>query len=177
MSPEAFGFYKMLFVKQGKMRITIKDERGIPHMQELNKYDGIVTPTGRVIVLEALEDAVYLEVMLGQTVNHTIKEIGEVFSTTALGEYKRGDRFTVNVISSGFVDVTIVCFDQNDCVFERELTRNIMIFGYEGEGLVEVDGKKQILKPDDSLRIMRGSHIRMYPTTGQLKIGLTNFYI
>ena len=82
-----------------------------------------------------------------------------------------------NVISSGFVDVTIVCFDQNGCVFERELTRNIMIFGYEGEGLVEVDGKKQILKPDDSLRIMRGSHIRMYPTTGQLKIGLTNFYI
>lgn len=52
-----------------------------------------------------------------------------------------------------------------------------MIFGYEGEGIVEVDGKKQILKPDDSMRIMRGSHIRMYPTTGQLKIGLTNFYI
>ena len=115
--------------------------------------------------------------MLGQTVNHTIKEIGEVFSTAALGEYKKNEMALVNVISSGFVDVTIVCFDQNDCVFERKLTRNIMIFGYEGEGLVEVDDKKQILKPDDSLRIMRGSHIRMYPTTGQLKIGLTNFYI
>lgn len=177
MAPEAFNFYKMLFVKQGKMRITIKDERGTPHIQELTKHDGIVTPTGRVIVLEAIEDCVCLEVMLGQNVNHTIREIGTVFSTAEMGEYKRDEMTLVNVISSGFVDVMIISFDRDAYVFKMKLQENIMIYVYEGEGVAEIEGKKQILKPNDSMRVMKGTRIKISPASEQLRIGVTNFYI
>ena len=43
----------MLFCKTRKNAYNDQKMReGTPHIQELTKHDGIVTPTGRVIVLE-----------------------------------------------------------------------------------------------------------------------------
>lgn len=52
-----------------------------------------------------------------------------------------------------------------------------MIYVYEGEGVAEIEGKKQILKPNDSMRVMKGTRIKISPASEQLRIGVTNFYI
>ena len=105
------------------------------------------------------------------------KIIRELFSTAEMGEYKRDEMTLVNVISSGFVDVMIISFDRDAYVFEMKLQENIMIYVYEGEGVAEIEGKKQILKPNDSMRVMKGTRIKISPASEQLRIGVTNFYI
>lgn len=175
MSPESFRFYKMLFVKQGKLRITIKDENGIPHMQELQKNDGMITPKNKVILVESIEDCVYLEVLLGQTVNHTIKKPGEVFSTPEVGVFEKGKLHTTKIITSGFVEVTILCLDE--CVAKRMHETNTMIFGYEGEGKVDVDGKTFLFGPGSSMRFTPDMKVTITPLQGKMKLGVTNFFI
>ena len=38
-----------------------------------------------------------------------------------------------------------------------------MIYVYEGDSVAEIEGKKQILKPNDSMRVMKGTRIKISP--------------
>ncbi len=174
MSPEGFQFYKMLFVKQGKIRITIKDDSLNLVTLELEKNDGIVTPKNKVIMVDAIEDSVYLEVHLGQTVNHTIKEPGEVFSISDVVDFKEREYTTTTIIKSGFVEVRIICMDE--CENEKIEEHSTMIFCYEGEGEIEADGELFKLTPNTSMRFLAGTHIHLKTNT-KLKLGVTNFFI
>ncbi len=174
MSPEGFQFYKMLFVKQGKIKLTVKDDSLNLITHELKKNDGIVTPKNKVIMVDALEDSVYLEVHLGQTVNHTIKELGDVFSISDVVDFKENEYTSTTIIKSGFVEVRIICMDQ--CEIDKIEENSTMIFGYEGEGEIEADGETFHIGPDTSMRFLPGTHIHLKTDT-KLKLGVTNFFI
>lgn len=175
MSPESFRFYKMLFVKQGKIRITLKREDALPVVQELKANDGMITPKNAVILVDAIEDSVYLEVLLGQVVNHTIKKPGEVFSTPDVGKFVQGQIHSTEIITSGFVEVNIMCIDS--CSTKRRNHTNTMIFGYEGDGEVDVDGKKFLFGPGCSMRFTPEMNVTITPLHGRMKVGVTNFFI
>lgn len=174
MSPEGFQFYKMLFVKQGKIRVSVKDDNLIPFTQDLEKNDGLVTPKNKVIMVDALEDSVYLEVHLGQIVNHTIKEPGQVFSISEVVDFKEKSYTSTTIIKSGFVEVRIICMDE--CEMEKIEEHSTMIFGYEGEGEIIADGETFKIGPDTSMRFLPGTHIHL-KTNSKLKLGVTNFFI
>lgn len=175
MSPESFRFYKMIFVKKGKLRVVIKDENGLPIMQELHKNDGLITPKNKVILIDAIEDCVYLEIMLGQTVNHTIKKPGDVFSTLDIGTFEFGKVNSTEIIKSGFVEVTILCIQ--NITAQRKHATNTMIFGYEGEGKVVVDGKEFLFGPGSSMRFTPEMQVKITPLHEKMKLGVTNFFI
>ncbi len=175
ISPEAFHIYKMIFVKQGKIRFTIKDDKGFPVSQELEKNDGVVTERNKVIMIDAEEDSVYLEIMLGRTVNHMIKEVGEVFSISKIDDYIENNYTITTIISSGFVDVKLICMDNTE--IDKTIDTTTMIFGYEGTCELEADGEKFIIEPDTSMRFLPGTHLNVKSYNSKAKVGVTNFFI
>lgn len=177
MSPESFEFYKMLFVKSGEMDVIIKDEDGETHYSRLNKNDGIITPKNRIIGVEAVEDTVYLEVLLGQTVTETIEKPGDKFSVGAIGEYKENAISETDIIKSGFVEVKMTKMSLGCPALEKTTEAAKMIFVYEGSGIVEVAGKQVPITVDDSMRFTQNTYLKVWPADGNLTLGVTQFFI
>lgn len=177
MSPESFDFYKMLFVKSGKFRVTIKNEKDGPIVNEISVNEGIITPRNKIIAIEAIEDSVYLEVMLGQIVNHTIEKPCDVFKVGDIGHYEEGKWIETPIIISGFVEVKMITFDKSCEPLEKILPAAALMFVYEGKGVIECDGKPVNIKAGDSMRFMKGTHAKLYPKDGNMKIGVTQFFI
>lgn len=177
MSPESFEFYKMLFVKSGELQVIIKDENGVPTMSTLKKSDGIITPKNRIIGVEALEDSVYLEVLLGQVVTETIREPGVVFNVGSIGEYKENSITETYIIKSGFVEVKMSKLAMNCPALEKTTEAAKMLFVYEGSGVVEVGGKQIPITVNDSMRFKPNTYLKVWPKDGNLTLGVTQFFI
>ncbi len=175
MAPQSYRFYKMLFVKQGSIRVITKKVNGDSIVEELKKGDGIITMKDRIISTEAIEDAVYLEVLLGQTITQTMQEIGKVFSVGEVGDYVEKNYTVTMIIASGFGEVKVICMDQ--ATIDKTIDTTTMIFVYEGDCEFDVDGKKFIVHPDESMRFMPGTHLRVHPINKRSKVGVTNYYI
>lgn len=177
MSPEKFQFYKMLYVKQGKLCITIKRENESPIVKEVQANACIVTPKHCVICVDALIDTVYLEVRLGQTLKNTIMPPGELLEIEKIGEYKPSTINVVDVIVSGFVHMKVICIDENAKADTITFETTTMLSVYQGEVTMIVDDVKYELCAYDSMRFKEGSTLRVVPKNGNVKLGVTNFFV
>lgn len=176
MSPEVFQFYKVIFVKRGKIRMTLKEKKDFPTYCELGKDEGIITMKNVIIGIEALEDCVYGEVMLGQTVDHNIVDAGVVFDTRKIGRYVPQQIYRVNLIISGFVQIMIDCADVDAPAIEKTLEASALIFVHEGDGVIVCDGKEIEVHKDDSIRFVEGNVLSIRAKDGPFKIGIINFF-
>lgn len=177
MSPEKFQFYKMLYVKQGRLRITIKSEKQLPIVREIDGNDCIITPQNKVICVDALEDSVYLEVMLGQTLKKCNKLPGEILKISKLGAFEEKKINVFDIVISGFVHMKVVCVDKSVKEDEIKLDVATMLSVYRGKGVITVDGVRHEVEVNDSMRLMAGSNVKVETVDGDLKLGVTNFFV
>lgn len=176
MSPEVFQFYKVIFVKKGKIRVTLKEKKDFPIYCELGKDEGIITMKNVIIGIEALEDSVYAEVMLGQTVDENIVDAGVVFDTRKIGKYIPNEVYRENLIISGFVEIMIECFNPEGPGIEKVLSASSLIFVHDGNGEIICNDKVIAIHKDDSIRFVAGDRLKINAKDTTLKLGIINFF-
>lgn len=156
--------------------MTLKEKKDFPICVELGKDEGIITMKNVIIGIEAVEDSVYSEVMLGQIVDENIVDAGVVFDTTKIGKFVPNEVYRENLIVSGFVEIMIECINPEGPEKETVLGASTLIFVHDGDGEIICDDKTIPIHKDDSIRFVAGNHLKICAKETPLKLGIINFF-
>ena len=155
INAESKPCYRVLFLHKGKIDAIVKD-----HM---------VLPPSLPIAIQAREDSVCTEILMGEKMHLKIVEAGKPFWIGDLLTYEEGKSVSRKVINSGFITMWIVAMDKNISTGQNISTGILIITSIEGEAEMDYEGKTIALHAGKFVLVPKGIHYEIRTHDQQYK--------
>ena len=169
VNAESKPCYRVLFLHKGKIDAIVKDHTGTREIWKMKERDSMVLPPSLPIAIQAREDSVCTEILMGEKMHLKIVEAGKPFWIGDLLTYEEGKSVSREVINSGFITMWIVAMDKNISTGQNISTGILIITSIEGEAEMDYEGKTIALHAGKFVLVPKGIHYEIRTHDQQYK--------
>lgn len=155
ISAEIYPAGKLYFVLDGQ--IIMSDREAFCSRALLHPGDAYFRRKEALAGVEAVTDSVYLEISVEKEKNmNQMVKAGEIFKLGDLVPYQKDRIVNMDVIGDPHVKLVVMSFDEGQTLSRHAARGEAILFGLEGEGIVEYEGKEYTLHAGENFHFAKG---------------------
>lgn len=117
--------------------------------QHLTSMDALITPKNELYGLKAIENTIYTEINLKETIMNNLTP-GQIFSLKNILPFKEGKIVNMDIVDEEKMKFVVMSFDAGCSLPEHAAPGQALIFALEGEGIIGYEGQEYPLKEGEN---------------------------